>query len=143
MKINCTSPATKIALVVLGLCLGSCVQNSLPIPKAEYSTHIVGRWQGTVGDLKETMLIATDGTFTCQVRHRGFIANTLSQSVPGTIRGRWTITAVLINLRITGAENEALKNSTTSSTIDAFTEDKLVLRSDRGETSTFERVHDL
>ena len=55
MKSNCTPWARAIAVVVLGFCLASCANKSPPVPEAEYSTKIVGRWQGTVGDLKETM----------------------------------------------------------------------------------------
>ena len=140
MKSNCTPWVRAIAVVVLGFCLASCVNNSTPVPEAEYSTKIVGRWQGTVGDLKETMSIDGDGTFVCQLHPTGFIANTLSQGVTGTIRGTWKIAGAMITLRITGSENEHLRNRIASSTIVAFKEDELVLKSDRGETSSFQRV---
>jgi len=140
MQTKCTPWVRAIAVVVLGFCLASCVNNSTPVPEAEYSTKIVGRWQGTVGDLKETMSIDGDGTFVCQLHPTGFIANTLSQGVTGTIRGTWKITGAIITLRITNAENEVLRNRITSSTIVAFKEDELVLKSDRGETSPFQRV---
>ena len=129
-----------IALVVLGFCLVSCANNASPIPQAEYSTKIVGCWQGTAGNLKETMSIDGDGTFICQIRPLGFLANTLSQSLPGKISGTWNITGAIITLRITGAKNEHLGNRITSSTIESFEADKLVLKSDRGETSSFQRV---
>jgi hypothetical protein len=129
-----------IAVVVLKFCLASCANNSPPVPEAEYSTKIVGRWQGTVGDVKETMAIDGDGTFICQLHPMGFIANTFHQSVTGTIRGTWKITGAIITLRVTGAENEHLRNTIASSTIVAFKEDGLVLKSDRGETSLFQRV---
>ena len=140
MKTNCTPWVRAIAVVVLGFCLASCVNNSPPVPEAHYSTKIVGHWQGTVGDVKETMSIDGDGTFVCQIHPMGFIANTLSQSVTGTIRGTWKITGAIITLRITGAKNELLGNRIASSTIVAFKEDELVLKSDRGETSSFQRV---
>jgi hypothetical protein len=140
MKSNCTPFVRAIAVVVLGFCLASCANNSSTVPEAEYSTKIVGHWQGTVGDLKETMSIDGDGTFICQIRPTGFLANTLSQSLPGKISGTWKITGAIINLRITGAKNERLGNRITSSTIVAFEADKLVLKSDRGETSPFRRV---
>ena len=143
MKSNCTPWVRAIAVVVLGFCLASCANNSSTVPEAEYSTKIVGRWQGTVGDLKETMSIEGDGTFVCQLHPVGFIANTLSQRVTGMVRGTWKITGAIITLRITGAENEALKNKIASSTIVAFKEDELVLKSDRGETSAFRRVRAL
>ena len=140
MKSNCMPWVWAIAAVVLGLCLVSCVNNSSTIPEAEYSTTIVGRWQGTVGDLKETMSIDGDGTFICQIRPRGFLANTLSQSLPGKVGGTGNITGAIMTLRITGAKNERMRNRITSSTIELFKADELTLKSDRGETSSFERV---
>ena len=140
VKSNRTPWVRAIAAVVLGFCMASCTNKSPPVSEAEYSTKIVGRWQGTVGDLKETMSLDGDGTFVCQLRPMGFIANTLSQGVTGTIRGTWKITGAIITLRITGAENESLRNRITSSTIVTFKEYQLVLKSGRGETSTFRRV---
>jgi hypothetical protein len=129
-----------IVVVVLGFCLASCAKNSQPVPEAEYSTKIVGRWQGKVGDLKETMSFDGNGTFVCQLYPMGFIANMIFPSAPGTVRGTWKITGAVITLAISGAENERLMNKIASSTIMAFKEDELVLKSDRGETSPFERV---
>ncbi|MGD0950555.1 MAG: hypothetical protein ABSA52_24460 [Candidatus Binatia bacterium] len=143
MKTNCTPWVRAIAVAVLGFCLASCANNSPPVSEAEYSTKIVGRWQGTVGDLKETMSIDGDGTFVCQLHPVGFIADTFHQSVTGTIRGTWKITGAIITLRITGAEDEHLRNTIASSTIVAFKEYELVLKSDRGETSRFQRVRAL
>ena len=140
---HCPPWARAIAVVVLGFCLASCANHSSTVPETEYSTKIVGRWQGAVGDLKETMSIGADGTFVCQLRPLGFIANTLSQCVPGEISGTWKITGAIIDLRITGAKNERLGNRIASSRIVAFKEDKLVLKSDRGETSPFQRVRAL
>ena len=140
MKTKCTPWVRAIAVVVLGFCLACCTNNSAPVPGAEYSTKIVGHWRGTVGDLKETMSIDGDGTFVCQLHPTGFLANTLSQGVTGTIRGTWKIAGAIITLRITSAENEHLRNRIASSMIVALKEDKLVLKSDRGETSTFQRV---
>lgn len=132
-----------IVVVIWGFCLASCSNNSSNVPETEYSTKIVGNWQGTVGRLKETMSINGDGTFVCRLQPMGFIASTLSQSVTGTIYGTWKITGAIITLTITGAENESLRERITSSTIVAFKDDKLVLKSDRGETSPFERVRAL
>jgi hypothetical protein len=129
-----------IAIVIAGYCIGSCAHNSPPVPETEYATKIVGGWQGTVGDSKESMSIDSDGTFICQLHQTGFIANTLSQGVTGTIRGTWKITGAVITLKITGAKNEDLGNKIASSTIVAFRENELVLKSDRGETSLFQRV---
>jgi hypothetical protein len=140
MKTKCTPWARAIAGVVLGFCLASCANNSSPVPEAEFATKIVGHWQGTVGDLKEAMSIAGDGTFVCQLHPTGFIANTLSQGVTGTIHGTWKITGAIITLRITGEKSERLENRMASSTIEALRKDQVVLRSDRGETSLFRRV---
>jgi hypothetical protein len=140
MKPNCIPRVMPIVAVVLGFFLASCANHSTPVPEAEYSTKIVGRWQGTVGDSRETMSINGDGTFVCQLHPGGFIANTLSQGVTGTIRGTWNITGAIITLRITGAKNERLENRITSSTIVAFKKDELVLKADNGTTSLFRRV---
>jgi hypothetical protein len=140
MKSNCTPWVRVIVVVVLGFCLASCAKNSQPVPEADYSTKIVGRWQGTVGDLKETMSFDGNGTFVCRLYPMGFIANTLYPSATGTVRGTWKISGAVITLAINGAENERLMNKIASSTIVAFKEDELVLKSDRGETSPFQRV---
>lgn len=128
-----------IGVVVLGVYLASCASN-VPVSEAEYSTAIVGRWQGVVGDLKEGLTINGDGTFVCQLHPTGFIANTLSQSATGTIRGTWNIAGTTITLRVNSAENERLRYLIASSTIVAFKADTLVLKSDRGESSTFRRA---
>jgi len=86
------------------------------------------------------MSIGADGTFVCKLHPTGFLSNTLSQGVTGTVRGTWTITGAVITLTITGEKNEALKNKHASSSIVAFKDDELVLKSDRGETSSFQRV---
>ncbi len=143
MKSNCTLWVRAIAVIVLGICLASRAKSSSPVLEADYSTKIVGRWQGTVGDLKETMSIDGDSTFVCQTRPGGFIANTLSQGETGTIRETWRIAGAIITLKITAETKERLGNSIASSTIVAFTDNELVLKSDRGETSTFHRVRSL
>jgi hypothetical protein len=141
MKSNCTSWARAIAVAVLGFCLASCANKSATVPEAEYATTIVGHWQGTVGDVKETMTINGDGTFV-QIHPLGFLANTLSQSRPGKISGTWNITGAIITLKITGEKHEHLGDWITSSTIESFKADELVLKSDRGGTSPFRRVRD-
>lgn len=140
---NCTLLAGAIAVVALGISLASCAKNSSIVLKADYSTKIIGRWQGTVGELKETMSIDGDGTFVCQTHPGGFIGNTLSQGVTGTIRGTWKIAGATITLRISHETKEHLRNKIASSTIVAFTDNELALKSDRGKTSTFQRVRSL
>jgi hypothetical protein len=135
--------ARAIAVIVLGFCVGSCENNSSTVPEADYSTKIVGRWQGTVGESKELMSINADGTFVCQLYPTGFIANTLSQGVLGTVRGTWKISGAMITLQITGEKKEHLENKIAVSTIVAFKKDEIVLRSDGGGTSPFHRVRAL
>jgi len=132
-----------IEWVVWGFCLGSCANNSQPVAEAEYSAKIVGSWQGTVGHLKETMSIHGDHTFDCKLQPTGFIANTLSQGVTGTIHGSWKIAGAIVTLSITSAENERLRNKIASSTIMSFKGNEVVLKSSRGEISSFWRVHPL
>ena len=142
MKSNCTPLVRLIAVAVLGFCLASCANKSPTVPEAEYSTRIVGHWQGTVGNVKETMSIDGDGTFVCQINPLGFLANTLSQSLPGKVSGTWNITGAIITLKITGEKHEHLGDWITASTIESFKADELVLKSDRGGTSPFRRVRD-
>lgn len=125
-------------LVVFGLT--ACTPESPPFAEADYPAKIVGEWLGTVGDMKETMSFNADGNFVAQVRPSGFISNTLSQGVTGTIRGRWTIAGKVITMTIASADNERLQNKTTSSTIVTFRQNELVVTSMSGETSTFMRA---
>jgi hypothetical protein len=117
----------------------SSSDNSL-VSESEYSTKIIGSWEGTVGELKEVMVLNPDCTFVCHVRSIGFIANTLSQSLPGKIYGRWLITGAKINMEITGEKNEHVENNTTSSLIVAFKQNCLVLKSSGGDSSVFNRI---
>jgi hypothetical protein len=129
-------------LLVLAFCISACT-TAKPVEEVEYSAKIVGNWLGTVGDMKESITIGADGSFIAQVRPEGFISNTLSQGVTGTISGTWAINAKTIKLKIISAEDEHVINSETSSTIMAFTSNELSLKSERGETSTFERAESL
>ncbi|MEO8900744.1 MAG: lipocalin family protein [Polyangiaceae bacterium] len=129
-----------IAAIILGCCLVSCANDSLPVPPAEYSLEIIGNWQGTVGDTKETVRINSEGTFVGQIHRTGFLANTLSQTLPGRVSGTWNVAGAMITLKITDNEHEHLLNRIATSTIKSFTADKLILKSERGETATFRRV---
>ena len=73
-------------LLALALGVSSCTP-AKPVAEAEYSAKIVGNWLGTVGNMKESITFSGSGTFIAQLRPRGFISNTLSQGVTGTIRG--------------------------------------------------------
>jgi hypothetical protein len=140
LKPNCPIWVTTILFAVLGFYFVSCAKKATRVSLAEYSTSIVGHWQGTVGSSKETMNIDGDGTFVCQIQRMGFLANTLSQSVPGKVSGTWNITGAVITLKITGEKHEQLENRITSSTIESFKTDELTLKSERGETSSFHRL---
>ena len=129
-------------LLALALGVSSC-KPPKPVAEADYSTKIVGNWLGTVGNMKESITFTGDGSFIAQLRPQGFISNTLSQGVTGTIRGTWAINGKTITLKITSAEDERVNNSVTSSTILAFNQDELSMKSDRGDTSTFTRVSSL
>ena len=126
-------------LLALAFGISSCTPVE-PVAEAEYSAKIVGNWLGTVGDIRESITFGSDGSFIAQLRPQGFISNTLSEGVTGTIRGTWAINGKIITLKITRAEDERVKNSVTSSTILAFNQDELKIKSDRGESSTFLRV---
>ncbi|MEO8429459.1 MAG: hypothetical protein ABI651_20390 [Verrucomicrobiota bacterium] len=86
------------------------------------------------------MQINSDGTFVCQIHQTGFLANTLSQTVPGQVSGTWNITGVIITLKIMGEKHEHLMDRIATSTIESFKTGELILKSDRGETSLFRRV---
>ena len=140
MNISCPPLLGLLLALVFGIL--SCTP-AKPVAEAEYAVKIVGNWLGTVGDMKEAMTFNADGSFIAQVRPRGFISNTLSEGVTGTIRGTWVINGKNITLKISSAEDERVLNSVTSSTILTFSQDELSMKSERGETSTFLRVASL
>ncbi len=131
-------------LVFLGLLfacgLPSCSPDGAPVAEAQYAAKIVGNWQGTVGDTTETISFAADGGFVSDVRPRGFISNTLGQGVTGIIRGTWAVKGKAITLNIRSAEDVRLLNRTTTSTIETFKPNELVVKSASGDTSTFVRA---
>jgi len=125
--------------LVFAFCLSSCAPDAA-IDEAQYAAKIVGGWQGTVGDLREGISFSVDGKFVSQMRPRGFISNTLGQGITGTVRGTWAITGNVITLHIDSAEDETVLNKMTTSTIESFKQNELVVRSSKGETSTFVRT---
>lgn len=126
-------------LLALAFVVPSC-ETSKPVVEADYAAKIVGDWVGTVDDEKESITFRADGGFEAKLHPSGFISNTLSQGVTGTIRGTWAISGKTITLKITSTEDERVKNSSTSSTILAFNTNELEMKSDRGETSKFVRA---
>jgi hypothetical protein len=133
-----------IRLAFLGLLfasvLSSCSPDAASVEEAEYPRRLVGEWLGTVGDTRETISFDGDGTFLSQIRSRGFISNTLGQGVTGTVRGTWTIKGNVITLNISSADDARLLNTSTTSTIESFKPNELVVKSARGDTSTFIRA---
>ncbi len=140
MKINLRILIKIITIIIVGFWFAGCKNNSKIVPEAEYASKIVGHWQGTVGSSKETMYLNPDSTFVCKIHPMGFMANTLSQSQPGTVSGKWKIAGAIISMTITDSKNEHLGNSNVSSTIISFRENELTLKSGRNETSTFKRL---
>ena len=122
-----------VLLLALALSISSC-KPAKPVAETEYSAKIVGNWLGTVGNMKESITFSGDASFIAQLRPQGFISNTLSQGVTGTIRGTWAINGKTITLKITSAEDERVNNRVTSSTILSFNQDELSMKSDRGES---------
>lgn len=128
-----------IAAVVVGIGLLSCARSSPAIPEERYSKELVGRWQGGAGGENEVMAIDMNGHFVCRLHQRGFLANTLSQGVTGTVSGTWSVSGKTLMLVVDDTRHEHLKNGATSSEIVAFNDRALVLRSHRGNISTFYR----
>jgi hypothetical protein len=143
LKALFTPLVVTVMAVVMGCSLTSCPRHSRSVSPTDYSRTIVGDWQGTVGNVTETMSIKGDGTFVCQLQPAGFIGTMLFPKRPGTIQGMWTIAGSKITLNITGEKHERLQNSMASSTIISFKKDELVLKSDQGDTSTFLRTQAL
>ncbi len=137
---ECSLWITTILLIVTGMYLVACVKHSAPVAFAKYSTSIVGDWRGMFGSSKETVAFDGDGTFICLIRPMGFLANTLSQSAAGKVSGTWNIYGTTITLKVTREQNENVDDRLTSSTIESFKADELTLKSERGETSSFQRV---
>ena len=125
-------------LVACGLSTSCSVA---PVKEAEYSATIVGDWFGTsiVGDVRESISFNANGSFVAHARPVGFISNTLGQGVTGTIGGTWAIKGKSITLSITSAEDERVLNKSTTSTIESFRPNELIVKSNTEGTSTLIR----
>jgi hypothetical protein len=126
--------------ILLASLLMSCSSSGTPVPQADYATRIVGGWQGTVAGISETITFNADGKFVSEVRPRGFISNTLGQGVTGTVRGTWQIRGNAITLNVTSAQDARLADTATRSTIEKFVPDEIVVKSEKGDMSTFRRL---
>jgi hypothetical protein len=129
-----------LLLTLLALGLSGCERDGASIAESQYAATLVGDWQGSAGETKETIRFRADGRFSARVRPMGFISNTLDQGTTGTIRGTWAVQGKIITLTVDSAENERLLNRTTTSRIMTFQQNELVVKSATGETSTFLRV---
>ena len=127
-------------LVSFALVTASCSPNVAPVKEEEYSSKITGDWIGTVGDMKETISFSANGSFVSHLRPQGFISNTLGMGVTGTIGGTWVIKGKSITLNITSAEDERVLNKSTTSTIEAFKRNELVVKSNTDGTTNFVRL---
>jgi hypothetical protein len=132
--------ARSILSVLLFACALSACSPDVAIGEADYAAKIVWGWQGTVGDDAEMITFGADGKFVSEVRPRGFISNTLGQGVTGTIRGTWAIKGKMVMLNVSSAQDERLLNRETTSTIESFKANEIVVKSSVGETSTFRRL---
>lgn len=129
-----------VCLLVLGLVGVVACQRPVAIAEADYRKNLIGDWVGTVGEMKESMSFRADGSFIAQLHPQGFISDTLSQGVTGTIRGSWTIAGKIIQLKVLSAEDERLSNRAASSQILAFDPAELLIKSDQGVTTRFIRT---
>jgi hypothetical protein len=102
------------------------------VVEAEYSSNIVGGWQGKVAGTNETISFAADGGFVSVARPGGFISMTLSQGVTGMVRGVWAIKGNSMTLNIRSEEDERVLNSVVTATIETFTPNELIIKSGNG-----------
>jgi hypothetical protein len=130
--------ACRTLVLLLALGLPSCSSDA-HVAVAQYPSKLVGEWQGTVGDMKESITFNADGTFVTYVRPSGFISNTLGQGVTGTIRGAWSIAGNVVTLNVKSAD-ERVVNRTTTGTIETFKQSEIVVKSSNGTVSTFVRA---
>ncbi len=131
--------ANFISVIALACMSASCTVADQPVRDSEYPTALVGTWRGTVGDDKESMTLNADHTFVCRVRPLGFIATMVWPVHPETLNGNWTLNGKSVTLTIAGSDKLHLDTHRTSSTITAFTQRKLTLKNEQGETSVFSR----
>jgi hypothetical protein len=128
-----------ITIYVLSDDLSWRPSNPATVAEAEYSSKIVGDWQGRVEGTNEAISFGADGGFVSAVQPKGFIGRTLGQGVTGTIRGNWAIKGKSITLNVSNAKEERLLNNVTIATIETFKPDELIVKSSAGDNSTFIR----
>lgn len=131
------SRAALVALLALPML--ACEREGSALAEAQYQAALVGDWQGNVEGDSESISFQADGRFSSEVLPTGFIGTTLDQGVPSTVRGAWMLQGNVITLNIDQASGAPPVNLATTSTIVSFNENKLVVKSDTGQTSTFIR----
>lgn len=129
----------RISLLFILLLGVSACSPATPVGEVDYSTDILGQWEGTVEGMDESITFREDGGFKALLRPGGFISNTLSEGTTGSISGTWAIDGDIITLKITGAVDEQVLNNETTSTIVSFNSNQMVLKSEDGSTATFTR----
>jgi hypothetical protein len=129
-----------ITIYVLSDDLSWRPSNATAVGEAEYSSKIVGDWQGEVAGINETISFGADGGFVALARAGGFISMTLSQGATGTIRGTWVIKGKTVTLNINSAKGERTLNSAVTSAIEMFKPNELIVKSNAGVISTFVRL---
>jgi hypothetical protein len=128
-----------ITIYVLSDDLSWRPSNPISVAEPEYSSKIVGDWQGEVAGTNETISFGADGRFVSLARTGGFISMTLSQGATGTVRGTWAIKGKTITLNINSTEDDRALNSVATATIETFKPNELIVKSGAGITSTFIR----
>lgn len=126
-------------MLLLALGMIACERDGALLPESQYQTALVGTWQGSVDGDSESISFQADGRFSSEVLPTGFISTTLDQGVAGKVGGAWTLQGKVITLSIDQASGAAPANLATTSTITSFNQNKLVVKSDSGETSIFVR----
>ncbi len=131
---------SRVALVaLLALPMLACEREGAVLAEAQYQAALVGDWQGNVEGDSESISFQADGRFSSEVLPTGFISTTLDQGATSTVRGAWMLQGNVITLNIDQASGAPPVNLATTSTIVSFNENKLVVKSDTGQTSTFIR----
>jgi hypothetical protein len=128
-----------ITIYVLSDGLSWRPSDAATIGETEYSSKILGDWQGKVEGKNETISFGADGAFVSSVRPGGFINTTLGQGVTGTIRGTWAVKGNTVTLNVSSAEGERVVNSVATATLQTFKTNKLTVKSSTGGISTFTR----
>ena len=129
-------------ILTFTLAISSCRQQTQSVPPENYSSRIVGNWQGTMGNYyKENIRFKKDNTFEVQLHSGGFIGNTISQGVYGNASGNWRINGNSLTLEISKADEKSLFDQSKKYNILSFMQDEIKLADEKGDTTVFVRIH--